>query len=48
MIFFVEVSPQDTARLAASCKIENRDNIPTLRFKQPDGAERLLAIGFGE
>jgi hypothetical protein len=36
-IFFVEVTPKETASLAKSCRIETTPNGGVLHFKQPDG-----------
>jgi hypothetical protein len=37
-VFFVEVTPKDTAALAESIKIENQQSHHILRFKTPEGA----------
>jgi hypothetical protein len=36
-VFFVEVTPKETASLAESCKVETTPNGQVLHFKQPDG-----------
>lgn len=38
-VFFVEVTPQETASLAQSCKVDGKPEARVLRFKQPDGAD---------
>jgi len=36
-VFFVEVTPKETSKLAKSCRIETTPGGQVLRFKQPDG-----------
>jgi hypothetical protein len=36
-IFFVEITPAETSKLAKSCRIETTPGGQVLRFKQPDG-----------
>jgi hypothetical protein len=36
-VFYVEVSPKETATLAKSCRIEAKPGGPVLHFKQADG-----------
>src|SRR5262249_47824551 len=36
-VFFVEVTPKETASLAKSCKIESKAEGQVVHFKQPDG-----------
>ena len=36
-IFFTEVTPRETSKLAKSCKVETTPNGQVLHFKQPDG-----------
>jgi hypothetical protein len=43
-LFFVEVTPKETAALAASVKIENQSSRQILRFKTPEGAEAEIPL----
>jgi len=43
-LFFVEVTPKETAALAASVKIENRRSCQILRFKTPEGTEAEIPL----
>lgn len=43
-IFFVEVSPEETAALSQSCGIESTPAGQVLHFKQPDGKDRRVSL----
>jgi hypothetical protein len=43
-IFFVEVSPKETAKLAKSFKVENKSGGKVLRFKLPEGGEAEVPL----
>ncbi|HEX3628554.1 MAG TPA: hypothetical protein VH280_24355 [Verrucomicrobiae bacterium] len=43
-IFFTEVTPQETSKLAKSCKIETTPGGQVLRLKQPDGKVAELPL----
>ena len=46
-IFFVEVTPQETSRLAKSWSLEEKHGTQILRFKQPNGEDARITISFG-
>ncbi len=46
-IFFVEVTSQETSRLAKSSSLEEKHGAQILHFKQPDGKESQITISFG-
>jgi hypothetical protein len=43
-VCFVEVTPKETARLARSCKIEEKSGSQVLTFKQPGGAKTEVPL----
>ncbi len=43
-LFFVEVTPKETAALAQSIRIENQQPRQVLRFKTPEGAEAEIPL----
>jgi len=43
-LFFVEVTPKETAALAESIKIENQQSHQVLRFKTPEGTEADIPL----
>jgi hypothetical protein len=47
-IFFVEVTPQETSRLAKYSSLEEKHGAQILHFKQPNGEDRQIAISFGK
>jgi hypothetical protein len=46
-IFFVEVTPQETSRLAKSSSLEEKHGTQILRFTQPNGKGAQITISFG-
>jgi hypothetical protein len=46
-IFFVDVTPQETSRLAKSSSLEEKRGIQILRFRQPNGEYSQITISFG-
>jgi hypothetical protein len=44
VIFFVEVTPEQTAELAKSCKIETKPEGRVLQFKQPNGLASYVPL----
>jgi hypothetical protein len=46
-IFFVEVTPQETSRLAKSSSLEEKHGAQILHFKQPNGEDGQITISFG-
>jgi hypothetical protein len=47
VLFFVEVTPHETAALAKSFHIEEKENGRTLRFKLPEGGEAQVPLLLG-
>lgn len=43
-VVFVEVTPQETAALAQSCKVAGQPGAPEFRFKQPDRTEAQVPL----
>jgi hypothetical protein len=43
-VFFVEVTPEETAALAQSCRIEAKSGSRVLRFKQPRGEDAEVPL----
>jgi hypothetical protein len=43
-VFFMEVSPQETASLAQTCAIESTPAGDVLHFKQPDGKDSQVSL----
>ena len=46
-VLHVEVTPQQTSRLAQSCKFEEQGSGQVLRFGQPDGGNCRVPLAFG-
>lgn len=46
-IFFVEVTSQETSRLAKSSSLEEKHGAQILHFKQPDGKDGQITLSFG-
>lgn len=46
-VFLVETTPQQTSRLAQSCKIKEKASGQVLTFQQPGGQDCEVAIAFG-
>lgn len=44
VVFFVEVTPKETSKLAQSCRIEERSGMKVLRFRQPGGKDAEIRI----
>lgn len=47
-IFFVEVTPRETSRLAKLASLEEKQGSQILHFKQPDSTDSQISIAFGK